>query len=494
MNIFIIDDEVPIRQWIGYALGKMGYANQVCLFPSGDAVLEALKKSRPDLVFLDIKMPGISGIEILQKLKEQIPSCYVVMLTSYEDFNYIRKALIYGANEYILKTEIDEIVINEILERYQNSRKKSEGYVFKTYLDIENKISRLLKEKTVNESIVLKTLGIKSGPDDPYAIFTIEMSSELKFTGSVEKVQDYLRSRSSYSFIFRNGDGYVCILVDLGSQKLASKYNETINNYKTFFADAWLGKVGRSMPHYDFSELMNAIEESKRDLSVYFYGETMKEEPNTPMDSLKDVLHLKYCDAVHHIGSSNKKGVYLCITELLDFIRETRFPDVMYVKKIFNQLLKMMIEKTLKKIDTTGIEREIFSCNTFSNLEKIVMCELEIYAENRKKGYSYLVSEILDYIEHYFTKLNTLGDIASQCGVSVEHMCRVFKSETGMTCNTYVNMLRLKKAEELLTDTNLKISEIAELVGYGNISYFSRVFKDKYGMNPFSYRNEISKK
>ena len=147
MNIFIIDDEVPIRQWIGYALGKMGYANQVCLFPSGDAVLEALKKSRPDLVFLDIKMPGISGIEILQKLKEQIPSCYVVMLTSYEDFNYIRKALIYGANEYILKTEIDEIVINEILERYQNSRKKSEGYVFKTYLDIENKISRLLKEK-----------------------------------------------------------------------------------------------------------------------------------------------------------------------------------------------------------------------------------------------------------------------------------------------------------------------------------------------------------
>ncbi|MFR2849305.1 MAG: helix-turn-helix domain-containing protein [Hungatella hathewayi] len=74
-------------------------------------------------------------------------------------------------------------------------------------------------------------------------------------------------------------------------------------------------------------------------------------------------------------------------------------------------------------------------------------------------------------------------------GLSSEYLSRLFKEETGVKFVVYLNNLRLKHALRLLETTNLKVYEVAEQVGYSNLSYFSTVFKKNFGQNPFDYKN-----
>jgi DNA-binding NtrC family response regulator len=99
-SIFVIDDEVSIRQGLSFAL-KKDY--QVKAFASAEAALKAWKPGDPDLVLLDIGLPGMSGIEALKKIKAISPETLVIMVTAYEEINTVIEAMKTGAHDYIIK-------------------------------------------------------------------------------------------------------------------------------------------------------------------------------------------------------------------------------------------------------------------------------------------------------------------------------------------------------------------------------------------------------
>lgn len=98
----------------------------------------------------------------------------------------------------------------------------------------------------------------------------------------------------------------------------------------------------------------------------------------------------------------------------------------------------------------------------------------------------------LAYMEENYGSSITLTDVADHVGLSPEYLSRLFKEDTGMKFVVYLNNLRLKYALSLLKNTNLKVYEVAEKVGYSNLSYFSTVFKKNFGQNPFEYKNSMS--
>ncbi len=99
-SVCVIDDEESIRQGIADALGDR-YA--VKAFPSAEAALEAIGPVPPDLVLLDIGLPGMSGIEALRVMKQRYPEVLVIMITAYEDVNSVVAAMRSGAHDYIVK-------------------------------------------------------------------------------------------------------------------------------------------------------------------------------------------------------------------------------------------------------------------------------------------------------------------------------------------------------------------------------------------------------
>ena len=107
-----------------------------------------------------------------------------------------------------------------------------------------------------------------------------------------------------------------------------------------------------------------------------------------------------------------------------------------------------------------------------------------------EKAYSEYVKSAIAYTVDNYAFIESLTEVADYVNINADYFCRLFKAETGSTYNSYLTNCRIQKAVELLTNTDLKVYEVAEKVGYSNLSYFSRVFKKVMGVNPFFYQKK----
>ena len=98
---------------------------------------------------------------------------------------------------------------------------------------------------------------------------------------------------------------------------------------------------------------------------------------------------------------------------------------------------------------------------------------------------------MLDYIEIHYAQTISVEELAKICCFSEHHFMRFFKKHMNMTCVEYVNNVRLEKAVELFEQGNTSILEVSLSVGFHNLSYFHRAFKNKYGMTPRSFIKEL---
>ncbi|GLX68640.1 response regulator [Paenibacillus glycanilyticus] len=99
-----------------------------------------------------------------------------------------------------------------------------------------------------------------------------------------------------------------------------------------------------------------------------------------------------------------------------------------------------------------------------------------------------VIREACAYLEQHYRKNISLTEMAERCHMSVSHFCNVFKRQTGMTLINYINKVRMEKVKELLLEPDLKIYDIADLVGYTTMSYFNRIFKETEGVSPNEFR------
>ena len=125
MKIIVVDDEPLVKQYIVQCVRDAGGENEItAAVTSGAKVLQEMKTNPADVVFADITMPKMDGIELLQELRRQYPGTAVVMLTCHDDFEYARAAMQNGAKDYILKTEVSADKIRAVLDKLQSSRQQ----------------------------------------------------------------------------------------------------------------------------------------------------------------------------------------------------------------------------------------------------------------------------------------------------------------------------------------------------------------------------------
>ena len=124
MKIIVVDDEPLVRQYIVQCVRDAGENEITAAVSSGAKVLQEMKDNPADVVFADITMPKMDGIELLKELKKQYPSTVVIMLTCHDDFEYARAAMKSGARDYILKTEVSADKIREALDKLENSHQQ----------------------------------------------------------------------------------------------------------------------------------------------------------------------------------------------------------------------------------------------------------------------------------------------------------------------------------------------------------------------------------
>ena len=244
-----------------------------------------------------------------------------------------------------------------------------------------------------------------------------------------------------------------------------------------------------------------AAEEAVNALSLGFYKEQVKlyrpllSNKQQGEENEKSGIELK--QIYQDFYSASGKEQYLQLEKILDYIESNKVLQIKYIKMLCKECLDVIylryvndnsaFTKDVLNHAKSGIDETVH----FSEMKRI---SLEYAGANipdneiNEKELSQRIFKAVVFIQQHYNEPISLEQIAQEANLNPEYLSRVFKEETGYNYSAFLSNIRLKKAEYLLINTVEKVQNIAEMVGYSNVSYFSTIFKKKYGVNPYEFR------
>lgn len=433
LKVLVVDDEAPIRQWMAYCVDHFAGFTVSGIAASARQGIEMYRRELPDIVVSDIEMPGMDGLEMLNQMSRIHPA-YMIVLTSHEDFSYARRALTQGAAEYILKTEITkedfEAVLNKGAEVIREKRASGSA-------GLERSAQRLFQQmaakgermEITGELLCRHGISLKDR-----SLLAVDIWNE-----SGAELPGLERIAAELPFLEN-----LC-MVPLDHEHLLITANLSREG-STYMAAEWFrGKLrppfvaGLSDMAPGLEELPRAVRQARACFRLHFYHPDRRGFWREPTGSLVP--------------------------------RQTQMLRVSFSKELFARrydkaaAVKDQALREIMEDCPTDLEAVKELCDFFSS----TLLHLTMEREER-----------LEQI--------TLGQVAEHVSFNPEYFSRLFARETGLHFVAYQNNLRMRRAVELLERTDKKIYEIAEEVGFSNVSYFSTVFKKNFGQNPNVYQ------
>lgn len=529
-KVVIIDDDPIIRKGLTQTIKWDDYDFAVC-GEAGDGLsgLELVKKKKPHLIITDIKMPGLTGFEMLEEIKKFNPESEILIITAYRNFDYAKDALLYGARDLLLKpTKMDEIIsavkaVSEQLKRKEKIREeqKKQKELFKKNIPVlRNKLIHdlIFGLEIHNDSLKEKIKFLKIDWKDYYLLIARFSDSDLQDLSAYEK---YLRL-FAISAIFENSfsSGFSCVNIGIrGSQigmviGLDSSKKNAIKNIREISEEAIITvrenfsqsvTISLSSKHGKFNELPNAWQEANvtADQSFFIGSDIVAEYGNLNEYTIEDE---NFCSSdFDELLYATRGGNSEIIREWKESKRSfcTSSEDVETVKGKYWDLLSKIISvrKSIPE-ESAGNEAgknslelfsHIYNAGNVKELNRIIIDAAidisEQVRKNQQQGITDIVNKARNYIDENYSEQITLGDVADNVFVSSSYLSRIFKRVTNLNFSEYVNKVRIGEAKRLLIESDLMTYQIGEAVGYSDPHYFSRIFKKITGHSPTYFRD-----
>ncbi|WP_054954897.1 response regulator transcription factor [Paenibacillus dakarensis] len=514
MRILIVDDEPLVRIGIKSAIDWAAHGVEI-IGEAGDGVeaLRMIAESLPDVVLLDIKMPKMDGIEVLTAIRDRQIPVQTVILSSFDDMAYVKKALKLGAIDYFHKPDINEHELTTMLKNVREqfgtgrvpvaaasntpgNRKEQILYdalqgtvhdMVETDLKEGNMYVVLFKIKGYNTVIQRYTKGKE-------AILPSTVQNVLTEILSTEKEIEYLQLSEQLNAVIISNSEHKSLLASLTR---VNKMVQTISSALKRFVniDIVLG-ISDWFEHYE--GIAAGYDQASKALSHDFYH---------PESSIFYYQHLKQkSEAVY-------KQLDDYLTQMKAALREEASERFMELLKKWEQFLEQeecMEEKEVRKVyegllfmlghgeDIQGEEQEdspdVLEIHDFQQLSGHYRSLFEEHFKKRhqmeNKGYSQLTRNIMEYTKAHYNESLSLKLFGELFHVSPNYVSRLFKQEVGQGLFDYINELRIEKAKEYLKDYRYKIYDVAEMVGFSNQAHFAIVFQKYTGLSPKQYRKE----
>lgn len=439
---------------------------------NGEQALEFLKTHKVSLVFTDIKMPHMDGLELIRRVHSFLPDIRFVVLSSYSDFVLVKESFQYGVTDYILKIDLDdERVMDPLLKRMQHMCREH-GAAQKREIGVTDWVREIRGE--VNQRW-FRFLQIQITVCD-----RILWVSELLFS---------LQKKGS-PLVFRRDEGEITVLVYDDTKEGAEKICFAVVEACT--GEEAPCKICVGMSEFRKGKLHSELQhQAKEALGRKFYL------PEKQVFSYELMDQTPYEEAVNSCNDTVRSGQVFSYTEIQAkvnqyfhkaadcFIRKERICDD-FIRTYEQIKLALPYERELPSVHW---EERIRQSKCFSELLDICRGLLaELYVEIADGGGVLLDNAILAFIESHSHKMNfMIQDIAQHFGISTRKVSNSIYKSTGLYFKQYLNTVRIEKARTLLLTTDLKVVAIAELVGYLSVEHFSRSFAQAMGVSPSTY-------
>lgn len=474
MRVLIAEDEFIERK----AMKKLITENFTGIKVVGEAengrkAVEQSQLLQPDIIFMDIKMPGIDGLEAIKQIYEYDPTIKFIMISAYDSFDYAKQAMSFGIKDYILKPATNE-EIARVLTRMKNDidverREQKEIQQSEEWLK-ERMVTRIIRGTLDTDVFAMKKRLFPTMKSGFFTVMMTDMAYDIAHIKlSIEKIMPYpfvLLENDSHlklcvfaSDVLKNGDVLPLMkkvydnlrmemFIGIGNvyrdlSKLATSYHEA---YKACFQLKTnnLRKYGYlQTSHQSMDDIVNQI-------SSYI------EEGNRD----KAIMHYKQNE--HKFQTTDHENLYIKVKELLD-----------------NYHLSTSESSILT----------INSAQDWHHFINVSAMNINAYFQSRQH-----MAQAENYILHHYHQAITLEDVATSIRLSPNYFSSLFKKEFGVTFTEYVMNIRLNKAKELIRDNRHSLKEISFKIGYHDPNYFSRVFKKHFNQSPKRYQKEIFKK
>lgn len=508
LTVVLIDDEYFFRNSLKHAIcwEELGFqlagdAN------NGKSGLELILEKKPDIAIVDINMPVLTGLELIERLSEHDIHCKYILLTGYDEFRYAQKAIRLSVSEYILKpvdfTLLQESLLSLKQEILEEQKKNQHVRSLEEHRNLQMKENFLLdllngyfSFNEIQLASYLRELHIQV-PFEKYVILLLEFS---KISSSrLEEVRTELKElwgQKQVCEIFLTGHSQICAIVETSAQKLSLIQAQGL--HKQLTCQQYTCHIGISALHQNAEEIILAYNEANlclknavsRSLSVLQYSQintSFYRIPEETLSGLKRLIRLKNSEAVDgqlellyrqfHDRALSYDNVVFCTYELLSCLL-----SALNEQHAMNCLIDQASGSLLDTI------------HSFHSLEELQQWLMELFRKqtsthrNADEDESSVAGRIELYVQEHFSDMELSIDIiAKNLYLNYSYICYCFKRDRGITINDYVSQIRLEKALELFHSGVDNVSYVSEQTGFNNSSYFSKKFKKAFGLSPTEY-------
>lgn len=510
LRIVIIEDEYYTRQAIRKYIEKLGEPYEFC-GEAGDGKegLNLLRSQRPEIALVDITMPVMNGIDMMQQAFDESLPTRMIILTGYSEFTYARAAVRLGVDDYLLKPlRIEDL--RRTLERV-NRKILRQPNMLPDGIAMENLLGSQLAEQltrsgteSVDTSILLEHLNFPQNTGT-YYVALLEFHSE----SLAANILCELSSRS-LKILREQGfpvTGYNCDVhaICLVINTPAGTCSEDLHQALTCIADSMYQdfgislKISLSCGCSSLSMIHDAYLETQVVRQYYMFNHCKNTALYTPESLISSPSPL-FDSKMRHTFSMllrrrDAKPVKSFIRERFDMLTHANATSVYLCAA---EIMSIILEYTATHADikesaeaSQNMLPSLFSINHIDSLRDYVIEQALSAvgsAESDQNAHSSLIRRVHEYIDQNFSNSALrLEDIARANFISTQYLCSVYRRATGHTVGDYIFDVRMHHAQQLIKNNQHSVTAISEACGYDDPNYFSKCFRKKFGLSPKQY-------
>lgn len=543
-QLLIVDDEHHIVNWLADLFEGLHLDLSIYTAYNGEDALQLLRNIKIDIVLLDIRMPGMNGIEVSENILADWPGCHIIFLTGYNQFDYIYYANKHKQIDYLLKTECDEEIIKAVtnaIEAIDNEQKQREMSIQATSKEqlINHLFQRKYLRKLFMEGSLIESNAYTAIPDSllridqpvlllygkiysPAADSYYDQFYEM-ISRSIQVMEQVLYHKFHYAMLDYDESTVVWFLqptaefTERNSQSPLQYIKECFDDIISFYKRNSSCEIMLLLYHEEVAWkdvhnaflLMNQSASLSSSGSPQSYGAIYQKSPSAHMTAqITDVNFLSGCNAkLNEMSYCLSRGDIQQFAILLKQIELScpksasmhHLPTIEIYQRISSLLISYINKHQLLEYITPQLGLYPLYCTydfetwqvAFAYLNELTKIIFALSQDSLPDSAQKLVSSIKDYVHSHLSSNLTLAALSDVVNYNSAYVSRVFKQTSGINLSSYITTCRVNAAKELLQTTQDSISSIAEKVGFDTSQYFSMVFQKQVGLSPSKFR-EVS--
>jgi two-component system response regulator YesN len=528
IRIVIADDEPNIVDLI----------KRFCDFPfvdivgeanNGNEAIEILTLKRPDMLITDVRMPGLNGLELIERIRKISFDIEIVVISGYRVFDYVKSAIKFGVYDFLLKP-IDKLELQKTICQIMEKRKVREKRT-KLFKDIENNLKesliRLRKEwllkitkmYATDDNLMTSEL-FESSNNIPSCISILKVDYKIDKERQIPYIKElqinmaekitvilhdfdiiYVYDETKIYFFLsleKNNVSTFCQKIEEAVKPLTDYLNNEKNKYDSFIFHMGFGKCVSTLDDIIVSYntanqiILNRMDPSMKIVNIYNYKFNInlnkfpfltdhREEISQLIETLDAKIIIKYFTETidkNLKSTSNYSGLYEFSKNFVD-----------YLHYIF--VNKGIIDEEFYPVEY-NIEELIDNCYCVETLKQkisdYISYIIKKIKEFKETNYSKPIRIAQDFVKENYAKQITIQEVSNKVSLSPNYFSTLFRNQVGITFLDYLTKIRMENAKYMLKTSIMNVSQIAYSVGYADEKYFSKLFLRMVGIKPTEYR------